>query len=101
MQTKQRKKVDDDSTVGGSNIYLRGGAQLIQEDNNNSNSGEGNVSIIVAGSANKWSYNYFGSPVSAPDNYKGLSDSAVDGQYYISQMPQFVCLFLNQIQQYY
>lgn len=94
LQDKQTNSLDgsmgdDGGTTNGSNIYLRSGAQLIQGDNNSSNTGEGNVSILVGGTTNKWSYNNWGSPVSAPDNYKGSNNgNATNGQYYISQIDE-------------
>jgi hypothetical protein len=88
LQNEQTESDDSGGITNGSNIYLRGGAQLIQGDNSSQNIGEGNVSIIVAGSANKWSYNYFGSPVSAPDNYKGKGNSETDGKYYVTQIDE-------------
>lgn len=88
LQNEQTESDDSGGITNGSNIYLRGGAQLIQGDNSSENIGEGNVSIIVGGSANKWSYNYFGSPVSAPDNYKGKGNSETDGKYYVSQIDE-------------
>ena len=83
LQDKQTNSLDgsmgdDGGTTNGSNIYLRSGAQLIQGDNNYTNRGEGNVSILVGGTANKWSYNFFSSPV-------GLSDGS---GYKLNQLDQ-------------
>ena len=52
LQDKQTKSLDDNigddgGTTNGSNIYLRSGAQLIQGNNKEKNTGEGNVSILV------------------------------------------------------
>lgn len=69
---------DDGGDTNGSNIYLRNGSQLIQGNNNSTNTGNGNVSIIVAGTANKWSYNYWSSPVAASNS----------NTYYLSQIDQ-------------
>lgn len=49
-------------------IYLRGDSQLIQGEKIASmNSGNGSISILQRGWANSFDYNYWGSPVGAPD----------------------------------
>lgn len=83
LQDEQTKSLDpvmgdDGGDTDGSNIYLRNGAQLIQGNNNSTNTGNGNVCIIVAGTANKWSYNYWSSPVAAHNS----------NSYYLSQIDQ-------------
>ena len=93
LQDKQTNSLDasmgdDGGATNGSNIYLRSGAQLIQGNNNEKNTGEGNVSIIVGGTANMWSYNLWGSPVSAPDDYDGKINSETEDQYYLSQIDE-------------
>ncbi|WP_324718889.1 T9SS type A sorting domain-containing protein [Salinimicrobium sp. HB62] len=52
-----------------SSIYLRGGAQLLQgEQQTKANSGTGSISIFAEGSTNAYDYNYWSSPVTAPAN---------------------------------
>ncbi|MHA6280688.1 T9SS type A sorting domain-containing protein [Salinimicrobium sp. CAU 1759] len=50
-------------------IFLRSGAQLIQgEQQTKTNSGTGSISIFAEGSTNAYDYNYWSSPVTAPEN---------------------------------
>ena len=51
-----------DLAGANSSIYLRDGAQLIQS-NSSGNQGVGQLSIYQTGTANNFSYNYWGSPV--------------------------------------
>lgn len=52
-----------------SSIYLRKGGQLLQgEGQSVSNSGTGSISIFAEGTTNAYDYNYWGAPVSAPEN---------------------------------
>lgn len=50
-------------------IYLRSGSQLVQgEEQNKANSGTGSVSIFAEGGTNGFDYNYWASPITAPEN---------------------------------
>ncbi len=50
-------------------IFLRSGAQLLQgEQQTKANSGTGSISIFAEGSTNAYDYNYWSSPVTAPEN---------------------------------
>ncbi len=63
------------SPVQEPSIYLRSGAQLFQGDQQNkANSGTGSISIFAEGSTNAHDYNYWSSPVTAPENgFFGIS----------------------------
>ncbi|PRP67101.1 T9SS type A sorting domain-containing protein [Nonlabens agnitus] len=54
-----------DESVGGSAIYLRDEAQLIQDDDV-ANSGDGFISVFQEGAAGNFTYNYWSSPVYDP-----------------------------------
>lgn len=56
-------------------LYLRNDAQLLQgEQQKKENSGTGLLSVFQEGTSNGFDYNYWGSPVSAPENdYFGIS----------------------------
>ena len=57
----------ENTDAGISNIYLRDEAQLIQGRTGTSqNAGTGNISLYQEGTANRYAYNYWASPVSAP-----------------------------------
>lgn len=63
-------KLQKNKTAGSeASIYLRGEAQLIQGHNQNlKNSGTGTISIFQEGTTNAYDYNYWASPISAPEN---------------------------------
>ena len=52
-----------------SSLYLRNEGQLLQGDQQKtSNSGTGEISVFQEGTSNAYDYNYWGSPVSSPEN---------------------------------
>lgn len=59
-----------DETTGGSGLYLRDEAQLIQSDDV-VNSGNGFISVFQEGAAGNFTYNYWSSPVYDPSTSGG------------------------------
>ncbi|MBO3116347.1 T9SS type A sorting domain-containing protein [Winogradskyella sp. DF17] len=67
---------NDVNIEGGGHIYLRNEAQLLQG-NDVGNSGLGELSVYQEGNVNRWSYNYWCSPVGVPNVANGNEPSRV------------------------
>jgi hypothetical protein len=63
------------SAVNEASLYLRDKAELLQgQQQNKPNSGTGSISVFAEGSTNAYDYNYWSSPVIAPENgFFGIS----------------------------
>ena len=69
LYVKDNVQLEQNKESGSiSSIYLRKEGQLLQGDQKTANSGTGEISIYQEGTSNAYDYNYWGSPVSSPEN---------------------------------